>query len=99
MLAAPGHTPGYLVVVVSSAGKQLMFIGDLIRDANDIESYSWHSVYDFDPEQVVETQQQLLAQATKEQMLVMASHLPFPGLGYVAQHERAWRWKPLEAVE
>lgn len=91
-IAAPGHTPGYLAIIVSSDNEHLLFIGDLIRDPKDIENSDWCSVYDFDPVQVVKTQHQLLTQAVNEQMLVMASHLPFPGLGYVAQQKSAWRW-------
>jgi glyoxylase-like metal-dependent hydrolase (beta-lactamase superfamily II) len=98
VFAAPGHTPGYSIVVVSSAGQKLMCIGDLIRDAKDIENDSWYSAFDYDPVQVVKTQQLLLAQATAEQMLVMASHVPFPGLGHVGRRERGWRWTTLETV-
>ena len=93
VIAAPGHTPGYAIVVVSSAGKKLMYIGDLIRDEKDIENDSWYSIFDYDPEQVIKTQQWLLQQACSEQMLVMASHMPFPGLGHVTWIEPGWRWE------
>lgn len=99
IFAAPGHTPGYSIVVVSSAERKLMYIGDLIRDAKDIENESWSSVFDYDPDQVVKTQQSLLAQASREQMLVMASHMPFPGLGHVAWRAPGWCWTTLAAAE
>lgn len=95
-IAAPGHTPGYLTILVSSEDERLLFIGDLIRKATDIENPNWYSVYDFDPEQVVVTQQRLLTQAASEQMLIMAYHLPFPGLGYVVQDGPGWQWRSLE---
>lgn len=98
IIAAPGHTPGYSIVVVASAERKLMYIGDLIRDAKDIENDSWYSVFDYDPEVVVKTQQGLLAQASREQMLVMASHMPFPGLGHVAQRAPGWYWTTLAAA-
>ena len=97
-IAAPGHTPGYLAIVVSSDNEHLLFIGDLIRDPKDIENPDWYSIWDFDPVQVVKTQHQLLTQAVNEKMLVMASHMTFPGLGYVAQQESAWRWMAHETV-
>jgi glyoxylase-like metal-dependent hydrolase (beta-lactamase superfamily II) len=95
-IAAPGHTPGYVAIVVSSDDEHLLFIGDLIRDPKDIENPDWYSVFDFDPAQVVKTQHQLLTQAVSERMLVMAYHIPFPGLGYVTEQKSAWRWMAYE---
>lgn len=98
-IAAPGHTPGYLAIVIASGDEQLLYIGDLIRDPKDIENPTWYSVFDLNPEHVIATQQRLVAHAASEGMLVMASHLPFPGLGYVAQYGPAWRWQTLNVSE
>jgi len=98
-IAAPGHTPGYTVIAVSSDDEQLLFIGDLIYDPNDIENPDWYSVYDFDPGQVVVTRRRLFEQAARERTLLMAYHIPFPGLGYVAQHGSGWRWRSFELSE
>jgi len=91
-IAAPGHTPGYTVIAVSSDDDQLLFIGDLVYDPNDIENPDWYSVFDYDPVQVVATRCRVLAQAASERTLLMAYHIPFPGLGYVAQQGPGWRW-------
>lgn len=91
-IAAPGHTPGYTVIEVSSGDEHLLFIGDLIYDPKDMEDSNWYSIFDFDPQQVVTNRQQILAQAAKERTLLMAYHLPFPGLGYVTQQGTGWRW-------
>jgi glyoxylase-like metal-dependent hydrolase (beta-lactamase superfamily II) len=96
-IAAPGHTPGYIAIIVSSNDEHLLVIGDLIRDPKDIENPDWYSVFDFDPAQVVITQHQLLAQAVNERMLLMAYHVPFPGLGTVTQHGSGWQWTAHEA--
>lgn len=100
VLAAPGHTPGYTVIAVSSAGEQLLCIGDLFaNDPTVIENRNWRSVYDYDPVQGVMTRQQLLGYAASQQTLLMAYHLPFPGLGSVVQSGAGWRWKSLEVFE
>jgi glyoxylase-like metal-dependent hydrolase (beta-lactamase superfamily II) len=91
-IAAPGHTPGYSVIAVSSEDDQLLFIGDLVYDPNDIEDPDWYSVFDYDPGQVVATRRRILAQAASERTLLMAYHVAFPGLGYVAPQGAGWRW-------
>jgi glyoxylase-like metal-dependent hydrolase (beta-lactamase superfamily II) len=93
MIAAPGHTPGYTVIAVSSGDKKLFFIGDLIYDPQDIENSDWYSVFDFDPEQVVVTRNKLFEQAASEGALLMAYHVPFPGLGYVSHRGQGWHWQ------
>ncbi len=93
VIAAPGHTPGYTVITVSSGGLEFIYIGDLIYDPKDIENPNWYSVFDFDPEQVVVTRNRVFEQAAREKALLMASHLPFPGLGYVSKREPGWRWQ------
>jgi glyoxylase-like metal-dependent hydrolase (beta-lactamase superfamily II) len=37
VIVAPGHTPGYTIIAVSSDDNQMLFIGDLIYDPKDIE--------------------------------------------------------------
>ena len=93
IVAAPGHTPGYTIIAVSSGDSKFIFIGDLIYDPKDIENPDWYSVFDFDPEQVMVTRNRVFEQAAKERILLMASHVPFPGLGYVSHYEKAWRWQ------
>jgi glyoxylase-like metal-dependent hydrolase (beta-lactamase superfamily II) len=99
VLAAPGHTPGYTVIGISSGEHQLLFIGDLVYNPKDIEDPDWYSVFDFDPEQVVKTRHQVFEQAARERALLMAYHLPFPGLGYVVQRGAGWRWRSFESPD
>jgi len=96
MIAAPGHTPGYVVIEISSNGEKLMYIGDLIYDPKDIENPDWHSVFDFDPKQVVLTRNKVFASAVREKALLMASHVPFPGMGYVSHYGNGWRWQEFD---
>jgi len=64
----------------------------LLYEPSNIENPDWYSVYDFDPAQVVVTRRRIFEQAVKERALLMAYHVPFPGLGYVAQQGPGWRW-------
>ena len=95
-IAAPGHTPGYTVISISSGVDQLLYLGDLLYDPKDIEDPNWYSVYDFAPQQVVLTRNQIFDQAARERALLMAYHLDFPGLGYISRNGQGWRWQALE---
>jgi glyoxylase-like metal-dependent hydrolase (beta-lactamase superfamily II) len=97
LMAAPGHTPGYAVVEAASGAARFQFIGDLLYDPRDLANPDWFSTFDFDPEQSVVTRQQVFTQATNTGTLLMAYHLPFPGLGYVWQNGMGWRWQSLTA--
>ncbi len=92
MLGAPGHTPGYTVIAVASDGAQFLSIGDLVYDPADIADPNWYSVFDFDPKQVVVTRRRILDHAAREGALLMAYHVPFPGLGHVVQNGSGWLW-------
>jgi glyoxylase-like metal-dependent hydrolase (beta-lactamase superfamily II) len=96
VLAAPGHTPGYMIVAAASDEDQLLFIGDLLYEPKNIEDPAWVSAYDFDPNQVVLTRRQVFEQATQQRALLMGYHLPFPGLGYVSSYGQGWRWQAME---
>jgi glyoxylase-like metal-dependent hydrolase (beta-lactamase superfamily II) len=96
-IAAPGHTPGYTVITVTSGADHFLYIGDLLYDPSDIKDPDWYSVFDFDPVQVVVTRRRVFEQAAKERALLQAYHLPFPGLGYVTEEGPSWRWRVFES--
>jgi glyoxylase-like metal-dependent hydrolase (beta-lactamase superfamily II) len=93
VIAAPGHTPGYTVIEISSDGKKLLFIADLIYDPKDIEDPEWFSVFDFDPKEVVVTRNSVFEHAARDGALLMASHVPFPGLGCISHYGNGWHWQ------
>jgi glyoxylase-like metal-dependent hydrolase (beta-lactamase superfamily II) len=92
-VAAPGHTPGHTAIAISSDNDRLLFIGDLLYAPQDIEDPNWYSVFDFDPKQSIATRNQIFDRAIREQALLMAYHLPFPGLGRVSQQGQGWNWQ------
>jgi len=96
IIAAPGHTPGYTIITLSSGDEKFIYIGDLIYDPKDIRDPDGYSVFDFDPQQVVVTRNMVFEQAAREDALLMASHLPFPGLGYVSKQEKGWGWQAFD---
>ena len=100
VIAASGHTPGQMAVVVSSQGEQLMAVSDVVFNPVQIEHPGWFAPLDLWPEETVATRRRLLASAAKQRMLVFAPHFVFPSLGHVEQGADGWRWAPvLETAE
>jgi glyoxylase-like metal-dependent hydrolase (beta-lactamase superfamily II) len=97
LVPAVGHKADHVVVRVASQGKQLLFVGDAIVHPLLIEYLDWYTGFDLDPEQALETKRRLLDWAASEQMLLSATHFPFPALGLVRPSNGGWRWLPLDA--
>jgi glyoxylase-like metal-dependent hydrolase (beta-lactamase superfamily II) len=95
VIPASGHTPGHLVVEVSSNSEQLLCISDTVLHPIHVEHPEWHAVVDILPEQVLTTRQQLFKRASEHNALVLAFHFPFPGLGRIVKSDKHWKWHPL----
>jgi glyoxylase-like metal-dependent hydrolase (beta-lactamase superfamily II) len=94
-IAAPGHTPGQLALVIASAGEQLLALADAVLHPVHIEQPDWVSPVDLLVNETVCTRLQLLERAAAEKMLVFAPHFIFPSLGHVGANGAGWRWRPL----
>ena len=94
VIKAPGHTPGGIVVVVSSGDERLVSTFDLIHQPSDLAWPTLYSVFDANPELGSRTRQQIFSHFMPSSPLVFACHFPFPGLGYIVPKGNAWLWKP-----
>jgi glyoxylase-like metal-dependent hydrolase (beta-lactamase superfamily II) len=92
---APGHTPGHMVVSISSNGEQLLCISDAFLHPIHIEHPEWHAAHEVAAEQIMKTRHFLLDRAATEKALMLAFHFPFPGLGYVIRRGIRWYWQPV----
>lgn len=95
-VAAPGHTPGHMLVAVTSEGEQLSYISDTVIHPIHLQRPDWYSAVAIDPKQAVATRRRILDRSAAEKTLVHASHFPFPGLGYVVQKGEGWQWQALQ---
>jgi glyoxylase-like metal-dependent hydrolase (beta-lactamase superfamily II) len=94
-VGAPGHTPGHMAVLVSSGSEELLCIGDAVLHPIQIERPEWYAVVDLIPVQVTTSRRRLLSMAATENVVVLAFHFPFPGLGHVLKKDDAWQWSPI----
>lgn len=97
-VAAPGHTPGHMALVISSEGEQLLCVSDTVLHPIHLEQPEWCAAVDSAPGQVVSTRRRLLKRAVTEKALVAAFHFPFPGLGHIVQKGEGWRWQPIQTT-
>jgi glyoxylase-like metal-dependent hydrolase (beta-lactamase superfamily II) len=98
-LAAPGHTPGHIVVQVSSAGQRLYYISDTVLYPLHLEHPDWLPIYDIMPELAAASKQAIFDRAAEEGALVVGQHFPpFPSLGHVVKRAEGWHWQPLETA-
>jgi glyoxylase-like metal-dependent hydrolase (beta-lactamase superfamily II) len=97
-IAAPGHTPGHMVLAISSDSERLLYISDAILYPIHIEQPNWYPAFDLEPKQAMTTRRQLIERVTAEKALMIACHFPFPGLGHVIQKGKGWQWQPIETT-
>ncbi len=98
-IPAPGHTPGHMVVSVSSGDEQMIYVGDTATHILHLEHPAWRPSYDILPQEATASNRQILDLAATERALVVGTHLyPFPSLGTVAEKGEGWQWSPLEIV-
>ena len=94
-IGAPGHTPGHMVVEVSSGGEHLWFISDAFIHPVHFEQPDWYTEVDIQPQKAVRTRWQLLDRVAAVQPLILACHFSFPGLGHARQLNEGWQWQPM----
>jgi glyoxylase-like metal-dependent hydrolase (beta-lactamase superfamily II) len=94
--AAPGHTPGHVAVEVAAGRERLLHVVDAAADpVLNLRHPDWFLAPDLWPVQALRTRRRLFDRAAAEDLLVLTSHFPFPGLGRVTVHGDGWQWAPV----
>lgn len=100
-MAAPGHTVGHMIFMLSSEGKQLAFIGDLTHhQVLLVKKPRLEFAYDTDPKQSAATRVRYLEMFAANKIPVTAYHFPWPGYGYLSKDGDGFRYHavPMELV-
>jgi glyoxylase-like metal-dependent hydrolase (beta-lactamase superfamily II) len=93
---APGHTPGHMVITISSGAEKLFCFSDLFHDISKVEQPDSYSDIDMAPEQAIRSRIHILSLVARPDVMVFAGHFPFPGLGHIAKRDDKWLWQPIE---
>lgn len=96
LLDTAGHTAGHMSVLVDGGNESLLVAGDLVHNqAFSLARPRWTTGFDWDLRRCVEARLRMLDRAASERLRVLAYHLPWPGLGYVARDgAERYRWCP-----
>jgi glyoxylase-like metal-dependent hydrolase (beta-lactamase superfamily II) len=95
-----GHTPGHTTYEVESGGKKLVLIGDLIHVAAvQMQKPDLTIAFDSDTKAAAQARATTFAQAAKNGTLVGASHIQFPGLGYLRADGKQYQWSPVNYTQ
>jgi glyoxylase-like metal-dependent hydrolase (beta-lactamase superfamily II) len=96
LVKTPGHTPTHSVIIVASGNEQILYTADLILYPFQLERLDLYPVFDFVAEQAYATRKKIISWLASEQMLVLACHFPFPGIGHIVEENGSWRWQPIK---
>ena len=92
-IAAPGHTVGHTVFMVTSKGKSFCFLGDLTHhQVLLLEKPRMEFAYDTDPKAAVATRVRLLDMLAANKTPVMSYHFAWPGYGHVVKAGDGFRY-------
>ena len=95
-LAAVGHTPGHTCFMVTSGSAKMLAIGDLIHIAPvQFASPEVSIMFDWEQSKASSSRISLFDLAVKENILIAAVHLPFPGLGTLRKEGTSYAYTPL----
>jgi len=94
-IAAPGHTVGHTIFMISSGGKQLCYIGDLTHHPVLLmEKPLTEFAYDTDAKQSAQTRVKMLNMLAANRIPILAYHFAWPGVGHVAKQGEGFRYYP-----
>ena len=92
-LSTPGHTPGHMVIVITSQGEKAMVVGDLLHNKAQVERPDWTAGVDTDKEASRLNRESILDQAGQEGYVIAAGHFhPNDHIGKVMRLEGKRFW-------
>ena len=95
MIAAPGHTPGHSVFLVTSGSEQLMVSADTMYVPALLAPHpEWQGSYDQDGPMAIATRHKLIDRVIADNIKICGSHFPFPGSGTFVKDGNAYAFTP-----
>ncbi len=91
--AAPGHTPGHMIIALSSGGEEALFVGDIMHHPVQVHEPHWNSSFCEWPEHAAVTRRRLLERVADRPVLLLPSHFPGPGCGHVISAGDGFRFR------
>jgi len=94
-MAAPGHTVGHTVYLITSQGKTLCNAGDIAHHhMMVVENPRRAFVFDTDGQQAVESRLRVFDMLASQRVAAVTYHFPWPGLGHIGKQGDGYRYFP-----
>lgn len=98
-IAAPGHTPGHLAMMIDDGKTSFLHLADAGHYFATVLAHpEWKVAFDTDADLAVTTRRNLFEMATVDRLRVMAYHFPWPGIGHIERRGAAYHWVPEPVV-
>ncbi len=94
-MAAPGHTVGHTIFMITSEGKSFAYLADLSHHPILLlEKPRMEFSYDTDPKQAVQSRVKTLDMLAANKIAVLPYHYPWPGIGHVVKTGDGFHYIP-----
>ncbi len=90
----PGHTPGHVSLLISSAGESAFVLGDVAHSPAQAQYTDWSPGFDTDPDLARDTRHSVLDHLEEGSTLVASGHFPHPGFGRFVRSGERRIWRP-----
>jgi glyoxylase-like metal-dependent hydrolase (beta-lactamase superfamily II) len=90
--AAPGHTPGNVVIHARSGGERGLFAGDVLHHPLQCLKPEWSTRACSDPELSRRSRMRLVEEHAALGTLMLPAHFPDPTAGWIRPHGTAYRF-------
>jgi len=87
----PGHTPGSMSLIISSAGQRAFILGDVFHTPAQVQETDWHFFADIDPALAVQTRRRMMDRVEAENAAIVACHHARFGRVVRIQGRRYWQ--------
>lgn len=94
-ILSPGHSPGHLIVEITSNGKGLIYLSDSICHSLHLKYPDWKMAFEHDPDLAIQSRLNILSRLSETQSIAHFFHLPFPAIGTADQADSGYRWNPI----
>jgi glyoxylase-like metal-dependent hydrolase (beta-lactamase superfamily II) len=90
--AAPGHTPGNVVIHASSRDDRAVFLGDVLHHQLQLAKPEWSTLACTDRELSRKTRTRLIEEHAERGTRLLPAHFPAPTVGHIVRHGSAYRY-------
>ncbi|HSO46631.1 MAG TPA: MBL fold metallo-hydrolase, partial [Rhizobiaceae bacterium] len=94
-MAAPGHTPGHMIYMIESSGKQLVLTADTANHfVVSLQRPDWEVAFDADKKLAAETRRKVFDMIATDRLPFIGYHMPWPSVGFVEKMGEGYRYIP-----